>query len=155
MTPSAEASTPTPAGKSRKLGGVAGESKEQLQHPEGPNIGYNSDVSWFSRNRRSISSSVGNGQGEKLLIALVGLPNSGKTYIARKISRYLRWISYRTRAFSIAKYRLDKLGTKSAEFFKISSCSRIVAPAPYSFSLWFSFPLSRPLANIFSSITAI
>jgi hypothetical protein len=98
-------------------------------------------------------------QGEKLLVALVGLPNSGKTLIARKISRseqlttscsyltaqppcsplhsstiakqcsayviwplcthhilppspsthtlfrYLRWISYRTRAFSIAKYR--------------------------------------------------
>jgi broad specificity phosphatase PhoE/adenylate kinase family enzyme len=59
----------------------------------------------------------GNGKGEKLIIALVGMPNSGKTYIARKISRYLRWISYRTRAFSIAKYRLDRLGTKSAEFF--------------------------------------
>ena len=119
MAPS-ETSTQSPIGKSRHLGGMAGESKEQLQqrvHPEGPNIGYNSDVSWFSRNRRSISSAVGNGQGEKLLIALVGLPNSGKTYIARKISRYLRWISYRTRAFSIAKYRLDKLGTKSAEFF--------------------------------------
>lgn len=92
-------------------------NEDPHNHPEGPNIGYNSDASWLSRNRRGSSTVQSAGKGEKLLVALVGLPNSGKTYIARKISRYLRWISYRTRAFSIAKYRLDRLGTKTAEFF--------------------------------------
>ena len=70
---------------------------------------------------------------------MVGLPGCGKTYIARKIARYLRWNSYRTRVFSLAKYRyvalckhfklillfnrirLDKVGTKTAEFFDPSS----------------------------------
>ena len=59
----------------------------------------------------------GHVKGGKLLIVMVGLPGSGKTLIARKVARYLRWISYSTRAFSVAKYRLDKLGSKSADFF--------------------------------------
>eukprot|EP00596_Hydrurales_sp_CCMP1899_P002263 CAMPEP_0119034028 /NCGR_PEP_ID=MMETSP1177-20130426/1086_1 /TAXON_ID=2985 /ORGANISM="Ochromonas sp, Strain CCMP1899" /LENGTH=503 /DNA_ID=CAMNT_0006991219 /DNA_START=82 /DNA_END=1593 /DNA_ORIENTATION=+ len=95
-------------------------SKEDDGHPEGPNIGYNSNSSWFGTNGTN-GSSKDTKKGEKLLIALVGLPNSGKTLIARKISRYLRWISYRTRAFSIAKYRLDRIGPKSADFFDPNS----------------------------------
>jgi hypothetical protein len=33
----------------------------------------------------------------------------------------LRWISYRTRAFSIAKYRLDRIGPMTADFFDPNS----------------------------------
>jgi signal recognition particle GTPase len=51
----------------------------------------------------------------------VGLPGRGKTYIARKVARYLRWINYRARVFSVAKYRQDKLGQKSADFFDFSN----------------------------------
>ena len=40
---------------------------------------------------------VGHIKGGKLLIVMMGLPGRGKTYIARKVARYLRWISYRTR----------------------------------------------------------
>jgi hypothetical protein len=124
------------------------------EHPEGPNIGYNSNNSWFSRDTSStvIADKLdqlhnGHMKGEKLIIVMVGLPGRGKTYIARKIARYLRWISYRTRgkviilpshqhfsiyflafvpfnvAFSLAKYRLDRLGTKTAEFFDPSNSS--------------------------------
>lgn len=49
---------------------------------------------------------------------MIGLPARGKTYIARKVARYLRWINYRTRVFCLARYRQDKYGHKqAAEFF--------------------------------------
>ena len=56
-----------------------------------------------------------------LVIVMMGFPGRGKTYISRKIARYLRWIEYRTRVFSIAKYRLDKLGNRTADFFDPSN----------------------------------
>jgi hypothetical protein len=91
------------------------------EHPEGPNLGFKSNNSWFSGNGESTAKidllHQGHTKGGKLIIVLVGLPGRGKTYIARKIARYLRWIAYRTRAFSLAKYRLDKLGSKTAAFF--------------------------------------
>ena len=95
-------------------------------HPEGPNLGYESNETWYNQSaqnqRRSASVKcdllhTGHRKGGKLLICMVGLPGSGKTLIARKVARYLRWIAYRTKTFSIAKYRLDKLGSKTADFF--------------------------------------
>ncbi len=96
-------------------------------HPEGPNIGFESNPSWLSTPRANrkifISSSTSNNnindatQTNKLIVVMVGLPGRGKTYIARKVARYLRWIGFRTRAFTLAKYRLDKFGTKTADFF--------------------------------------
>jgi 6-phosphofructo-2-kinase len=48
----------------------------------------------------------------------VGLPGRGKTYIARKVARYLRWINYRTRAFSLARYRIERCGARQqSDFF--------------------------------------
>jgi signal recognition particle GTPase len=58
-------------------------------------------------------------KGGKLLVVTVGLPGRGKTYIARKVSRYLRWISYRTRVFSLAKYRCAKLRLMSTFQFQL------------------------------------
>lgn len=96
-------------------------------HPGGPNIGFESNPSWLSTTRahknKVISSSISNNnisdatQTNKLIVVMVGLPGRGKTYIARKVARYLRWIGFRTRAFTLAKYRLDKFGTKTADFF--------------------------------------
>ena len=98
-------------------------------HPEGPNIGYGSNNSWLGSEKGTKSSAktdllhTGHIKGGKLLVVMVGLPGRGKTYIARKVARYLRWISYRTRAISLAKYRLDRVGSKAAEFFDQSSSS--------------------------------
>jgi len=97
------------------------------QHPEGPNIGFESNTSWMYNNSLKSAAAKtdllhrGHNKGGKLVVVMVGLPGRGKTFIARKVARYLRWISYRTRAFSIAKYRLDKLGSKSADFFDMSN----------------------------------
>ena len=75
-------------------------------HPEGPNIGFGSDPSWFTGNTDHKHDILHTGsKGGKLVVIMVGLPGSGKTFISRKVSRYLRWISYRTRVFSLAKYR--------------------------------------------------
>ena len=102
------------------------DSNELGSHPEGPNLGFESNETWYNqtaqKQRRSASVKTdllhtGHRKGGKLLICMVGLPGSGKTLIARKVARYLRWIAYRTKTFSIAKYRLDKLGSKTADFF--------------------------------------
>lgn len=91
------------------------------------NIGFGSDPCWTNKKNMRDSKTkdcerkdilhTGESKGGKLVVVLVGLPGSGKTYIARKVSRYLRWISYRTRVFSLAKYRLEKVGSKNASFF--------------------------------------
>jgi 6-phosphofructo-2-kinase len=41
----------------------------------------------------------------KLVIVLVGLPARGKSYIARKLCRYLNWLQYRTKIFNVGNKR--------------------------------------------------
>jgi 6-phosphofructo-2-kinase/fructose-2,6-biphosphatase 2 len=45
------------------------------------------------------------------VIAMVGLPARGKTYIAKKLTRYLNWIGINTRVFNVGEYR--RLATKA------------------------------------------
>ncbi|XP_057343999.1 6-phosphofructo-2-kinase/fructose-2,6-bisphosphatase 4 isoform X2 [Manis pentadactyla] len=52
------------------------------------------------------------------LIVMVGLPARGKTYISKKLTRYLNWIGVPTREFNVGQYRRDTVKTyKSFEFF--------------------------------------
>ncbi|VDN50898.1 unnamed protein product [Dracunculus medinensis] len=54
------------------------------------------------------------------VIALVGLPARGKTYISHKLCRYLNWIGIKTRAFNVGEYRRKacNLGEEGeSEFF--------------------------------------
>lgn len=54
----------------------------------------------------------------KLIIALAGLPARGKTYIHRKLRRYLYWLGYNVRGFDISNYRRTYCGTETdANFF--------------------------------------
>lgn len=39
------------------------------------------------------------------VICLVGLPARGKTYISKKLARYLQWIGVNTRVFNVGEYR--------------------------------------------------
>jgi broad specificity phosphatase PhoE/predicted kinase len=49
---------------------------------------------------------------------MVGLPARGKTYIARKIARYLSWLGYSTRTFNVGEYRRAIAGARQpASFF--------------------------------------
>lgn len=95
-------------------------------HPDGPNIGPASGSSWFRDNpEKTDLLHTGHRRGGKLLIVTVGLPGRGKTYIASKVARYLRWINYRTKVFSLAKYRQSRVGTQKADFFDFSNEANI------------------------------
>lgn len=41
----------------------------------------------------------------RLLIIMVGLPARGKSYIAKKLARYLNWLQYSTRIFNVGERR--------------------------------------------------
>jgi 6-phosphofructo-2-kinase/fructose-2,6-biphosphatase 2/6-phosphofructo-2-kinase/fructose-2,6-biphosphatase 4 len=41
---------------------------------------------------------------------MVGIPGRGKTFLARKLGRYLNWIHYTTRVFNVDTYRQNSVG---------------------------------------------
>lgn len=55
--------------------------------------------------------------GEQLVVVLVGLPARGKSYVARKIVRYLSWLGWTTRTFNVGAYRRARLGAHHREGF--------------------------------------
>lgn len=48
---------------------------------------------------------------------MVGLPARGKTYIARKLSRYLSWLGLRTQVFNVGNYRRKQFGAAQPHNF--------------------------------------
>ncbi|XP_075158989.1 6-phosphofructo-2-kinase/fructose-2,6-biphosphatase [Haematobia irritans] len=53
------------------------------------------------------------------VIAMVGLPARGKTFISKKLARYLNWIGICTRVFNLGEYRRHATTAyKSHEFFR-------------------------------------
>lgn len=53
-----------------------------------------------------------------LVLVLVGLPARGKTFLARKIARYLGWLGREARVFNVGNYRRRELGPQQpASFF--------------------------------------
>lgn len=53
----------------------------------------------------------------KMVLVMVGLPARGKSYTARKISRYLSWLGYATKVFNVGEYRRAKLGAQMNHAF--------------------------------------
>lgn len=45
--------------------------------------------------------------GSKLVIVMVGLPARGKSYITKKIARYLNWLQHDTRIFNVGERRRE------------------------------------------------
>lgn len=55
-------------------------------------------------------------------LVMVGLPARGKTYIARKLCRYLTWLGIRTQVFNVGNYRRKQFGAvQSHNFFDSSN----------------------------------
>uniref|UniRef100_A0A8C7XNR3 6-phosphofructo-2-kinase/fructose-2,6-biphosphatase 1 n=1 Tax=Oryzias sinensis TaxID=183150 RepID=A0A8C7XNR3_9TELE len=77
-------------------------------------------VPWmgFNLNRRR-GSSVPQFCNSPTVIVMVGLPARGKTYISKKLTRYLNWIGVPTKVFNVGQYRREAVKTyKNFEFFK-------------------------------------
>jgi 6-phosphofructo-2-kinase / fructose-2,6-biphosphatase 2 len=54
----------------------------------------------------------------RLACVMVGLPARGKTYTARKVTRYLTWLGHRARIFNVGNYRRKAVGAEqTADFF--------------------------------------
>jgi 6-phosphofructo-2-kinase / fructose-2,6-biphosphatase 3 len=56
-------------------------------------------------------------QDTKTVLAMVGLPARGKSFIARKVARYLNWRGHVTRVFNVGSYRREQLGIKKDHSF--------------------------------------
>ncbi|XP_064198694.1 6-phosphofructo-2-kinase/fructose-2,6-bisphosphatase 3 isoform X2 [Anguilla rostrata] len=53
------------------------------------------------------------------VIVMVGLPARGKTYMSRKLTRYLNWIGLPTKVFNVGEYRREAVKQYSSyDFFK-------------------------------------
>ena len=51
--------------------------------------------------------------GSKLVIVMVGLPARGKSYVTKKIARYLNWLQHDTRIFNVGERRRVATGVPS------------------------------------------
>ena len=49
---------------------------------------------------------------QKLVLVMVGLPARGKTFVARKLQRYLSWLGYHTLWVNVGDYRRARAGAK-------------------------------------------
>ena len=59
---------------------------------------------------------------------MVGLPARGKTYMARKLARYLRWRGLNARVFNVGNYRRERLGSgQKADFFDPTNATGVEA----------------------------
>jgi len=52
------------------------------------------------------------------IIVMVGLPARGKTYIGKKLTRYLNWMGVNTKVFNVGQYRRQAVNNTSADFFR-------------------------------------
>ena len=43
----------------------------------------------------------------KCVVGMIGLPNRGKTYMSRKLARYLSWLGHDACVFNVTQYRAE------------------------------------------------
>ena len=73
-----------------------------------------------AKEKESFKSTHARVYTQRLLIAMVGLPARGKTFISRKLTRYLTWLGYNAKVFNIGDKRRKVLGvedTATTNFF--------------------------------------
>ena len=79
-------------------------------------------------NLATYASGLQPSSGIKLLLVLVGLPARGKSFISRKLCRYLNWLGYKCKVFNLGSYRRQLLGSfHSHDFFRADNPEGIKA----------------------------
>ncbi|KAK4097314.1 bifunctional 6-phosphofructo-2-kinase/fructose-2,6-bisphosphate 2-phosphatase [Parathielavia hyrcaniae] len=78
-----------------------------------------------------------------ICVVMVGLPARGKSYIAQRAQRYLKWLSIPAATFNVGNYRRENAPHPSADFFDTNNAEgerkrRVAAEAAVSDMLkWF------------------
>eukprot|EP00752_Nemacystus_decipiens_P014769 g13148.t1 len=73
----------------------------------------------------------------KLIVAMVGLPGRGKSFIARSIVRHLDWIGLKSRIFSVKDRRRQEVAMyEPAEYFEAGMHARMHPMFPRACLLW-------------------
>jgi 6-phosphofructo-2-kinase len=80
----------------------------------------------------------------KLLIIMVGLPARGKSYIARKLARYLNWLQYESRVFNVGERRRIATHVQRSGEKPVEAC---VNRHPFSSSAAFFDPTNPDLVS--------
>ncbi|KAI1109273.1 6-phosphofructo-2-kinase-domain-containing protein [Nemania sp. NC0429] len=90
--------------------------------------------------RQSLEALIGytphHDASSKLVIVMVGLPATGKSYVAKKLTRYLNWLQHKTRVFNVGDRRREaashvddtappSLSTSDATFFDPTSPANV------------------------------
>lgn len=89
--------------------------RQQREASEGPSEAKRTDVR-STEKKCSWASYMTN---SPTVIVMIGLPARGKTYMSKKLTRYLNWIGVPTKVFNLGVYRREAVKSyKSFEFFR-------------------------------------
>ena len=107
-------------------GGAASDTASNNGSDSGGDASGAEYLSGGDRRRKCKSSVARKGPMEvKHLICMVGLPARGKTYIAKKLSRYLNWIGINTSVFNVGEYRRKATDEYNSHLFFLSSNTEV------------------------------
>ena len=74
--------------------------------PSRPRAATTLDIPGLTKSKASPDGRIAQRDvGSKLVIVMVGLPARGKSYITKKIARYLNWLQHDTRIFNVGEKR--------------------------------------------------
>ncbi|KJE92800.1 6-phosphofructo-2-kinase [Capsaspora owczarzaki ATCC 30864] len=111
---SASSSSSSSSGDGHHGGGGGGGSS----HPRTGLVSSKSFSTLLTNSRATHASITPTGTPDKLAIVMVGLPARGKSYIARKLARYLCWLGVEAKVFNVGVYRRETVGAEQkADFF--------------------------------------
>ncbi|KAI5841449.1 6-phosphofructo-2-kinase-domain-containing protein [Morchella snyderi] len=100
------------------------------------------DIPGLTKSKVSPDGRIANRDiGAKLVIVMVGLPARGKSYITKKVARYLNWLQHDTEIFNVGKRRRIAAGAPdglvstsgpvtAANLLKLSNTSFAPLPPP-------------------------